>query len=127
MAEAMSPDQQFAAFLREGRFMLQRCAIDGRHWFYPRVLCPHCGSSQFEWSQVSGDGTVYSTTIVRRKAEEGGDHNVALVDLDEGPRMMSRVDGIAPDAVKIGMRVRARIGGNAEAPLIVFIPAEAVS
>jgi uncharacterized OB-fold protein len=122
---AMSPDQQFSAFLKEGKFMLQRCLADGRYWFYPRILCPHCGSSELEWSEVSGDGTVYSTTIVRRKPEEGGDHNVALVDLDEGPRMMSRVDGIALDAVRIGMRVKARIAGNAETPLIVFTPAEA--
>ena len=84
-ASPCCPDQQFSAFLSEGRFMLQRCLADGSFWFYPRVLCPHCGSSEFEWSEVSGNGAVYSTTVIRREVEEGGDHNVILVDITKGP------------------------------------------
>jgi hypothetical protein len=77
--------------------------------FYPRVLCPHCGSERLEWVAPSGRGTVYSTTIVRRKPADGGDYNVCLVDLAEGPRMLSRVAGVAPEEVRIGMAVKARI------------------
>jgi len=103
------PDAVFAAFLADGRFMLQQCDDCKKHVFYPRVLCPHCGSPKLAWQPASGQGTVYSTTVVRRKSEQGGDYNVALVDLHEGPRMMSRVDGISPHEVAIGMAVRAQI------------------
>jgi Predicted nucleic-acid-binding protein containing a Zn-ribbon len=72
----------------------------------------------------SGLGTVYSTTIVRRKAEDGGDYNVALIDLKEGVRMMSRVEGISPEAVAIGMSVQARIIDDQGGKLVVFHLAE---
>ena len=121
----MGPDQQFIAYLRQDKFMLQRCGVDGTYLFYPRVLCPHCGSRELEWTKVSGRGTVYSTTVVRRKAEDGGDYNIALVDLAEGPRMMSRVEGIDPHDVRIGMLVSARIDSGDESPLVVFSPVEA--
>ncbi len=63
---------------------------------------------------------------MRRKPQAGGDYNVALVDLAEGPRLMSRIDGIAPDQVRIGMRVQARvIDDPAKGKLLVFFPAGA--
>ena len=88
--------------------------------FYPRELCPHCGSDQLAWEQPSGQGTVYSTTVIRRKAEAGGDYNVALVDLAEGPRMMSRVEGMAPADVAIGMAVQAEVIQHNGKGLVVF-------
>lgn len=103
------PEQRFFHALRTGIFQIQRCRACGRHVFYPRSNCPHCGSKQLSWVQPSGRGTVYSTTVVRRPAEEGGDHNVALIDLEEGPRMMATVVGVAPDQVAVGMEVTARI------------------
>jgi uncharacterized OB-fold protein len=57
---------------------------------------------------------------VRRKPEAGGDYNVALIDLDEGVRMMSRVDGIPPEEVRIGMQVRAKVLDNKGVGLVVF-------
>jgi uncharacterized OB-fold protein len=93
--------------------------------FYPRVLCSHCGSPKLTWQPASGQGTVYSTTVVRRKPEQGGDYNVALVDLSEGPRMMSRVDGLAPHEVMIGMDVRAKIIDEpGHGKLLVFMPTQ---
>ena len=65
---------------------------------------------------------VYSTTVVRRKPEAGGDYNVALVDLKEGVRLMSRVEGVPPEAVRIGMSVRARIASENGQGLLVFAP-----
>ncbi|HVY85909.1 MAG TPA: OB-fold domain-containing protein [Caulobacterales bacterium] len=115
------PDQQFLAFLREGRFMIQRAQSDGRYVFYPRVAGPGDGA-ELEWVEASGEGRVYSTTVVRKKPPEPS-YNVALVDLAEGPRMMSRVEGVAPEAVRIGMAVRAKIVAGEE-PFIVFVPAE---
>jgi len=117
------PDAQFAAALAQGRFQIQHCTACGQHVFYPRALCPHCGSAQLDWVEPSGVGCVYSSTTVRRKPESGGDYNVALVDLAEGPRLMSRIDGVPPDQVRIGMRVQARvIDDPAKGKLLVFIP-----
>ncbi len=117
------PDALFAQGLAQGRFQIQRCNACGQHVFYPRALCTHCGSAQLDWIEPSGVGCVYSSTTVRRKPQAGGDYNVALVDLAEGPRLMSRIDGIAPDQVRIGMRVQARvIDDPAKGKLLVFIP-----
>jgi uncharacterized OB-fold protein len=74
-----------------------------------------------EWVPASGLGTVYSATVIRPKPPSPP-YNVCLIDLDEGPRMMSRVDGIPADAVKIGMRVKASIVSEGERPLVVFLP-----
>lgn len=118
-------DKHYRDQLDLGNFMIQRCQSCSRGIFYPRMICPHCGSDQLEWFTPSGDGVVYSTTVVRRKPEQGGNYNVALVDLAEGPRMMSRVDGIAPEAVSIGMTVSARVVDGEEGKLVVFVAAEA--
>jgi uncharacterized OB-fold protein len=97
------------AALKEGRILIQRCGDCSRHVYYPRELCPHCGSGALDFVAPAGTGTVYSVTTVRRKPEAGGDLNVSLVDLDEGVRLMGRVEGLAPDAVRIGQRVQARV------------------
>ena len=119
MATPAGPEKQYFDKLAAGRFEIQKCAGCGKHVFYPRVLCPHCGGDRLGWVAPSGRGTVYSTTIVRRRPADGGDYNVCLVDLAEGPRMMSRVAGLAPEQVRIGMPVRARIAEG----LVEFIPA----
>jgi len=100
---------EYLAALSEGRFIIQRCNECSKHIFYPREFCPHCSSSSLLWEDAKGSGTVYSTTTVRRKPEAGGDYNVALIELVEGVRMMSTLRGMAPDEVKIGMAVKARI------------------
>jgi uncharacterized protein len=121
------PEQTYFEALRAGRFQIQKCAACGKHVFYPRVLCPHCGSNRVEWVTPSGRGSVYSTSIVRRKPDAGGDYNVALIDLAEGPRLMSRVEGIALDKIKIGMPVQAKIAGEGDKALLVFVPAGAAA
>lgn len=100
---------QHQAALEEGRFLIQRCEGCSKHVYFPRESCPHCGSERVEWVEPQGTGTVYAVTTVRRKADDGGDLNVSLVDLDEGVRLMSRVEGVPPSDVKIGQRVRARV------------------
>jgi len=119
------PDARYQAALNEGRFLIQRCEGCGKHVFYPRMVCPHCGSDKLAWVEPKGTGTVYSTTTVRRKPEVGGDYDVSLVDLDEGVRMMTRVEGIPPTEVKIGMRVRAKVIDNKGSNLVVFTPEQA--
>jgi len=119
MSPPSGPEKQYLDKLAAGRSEIQRCAGCGKHVVSPRVLCPHCGGERLDWVAPSGRGTVYSTTIVRRRPADGGDYNVCLVDLAEGPRMMSRVASVAPDQVKIGMVVQARIAEG----LVEFIPA----
>lgn len=123
---AMRPDLEFAAFLAEGRFMLQRVTASGEHIFYPRVSQPGTGDAGLEWVEASGRGVVYSTTVVRNKPP-AADYNVALIDLAEDVRMMARVTGIAPEAVRIGMAVRARVGEIDGTPAILFAPDEAAA
>ena len=118
-AEALQPDADYRRHLAAGRFMLQRSRRSGGFVFYPRVAEPGSGANDLEWVEASGRGSVYSSTTVRCKPP-AADYNVALIDLAEGPRMMSRVVGIAAADVKIGMLVRARIAIENDAPLVVF-------
>jgi uncharacterized OB-fold protein len=120
--EGLGPEAIFRAHLADGRFMIQRSASTGAHVFYPRVIAPGSGEADLEWVEASGQGTVYATTVTRRRPEQGGDYNVALIDLAEGPRMMSRVVDIDPAEVKIGMKVKARIGELNGAPAVLFEP-----
>lgn len=108
------------AELDQGRFLIQRCGGCQHHVYFPRELCPHCGSEELAFVAPDGLGTVYAVTTVRRKADAGGDYNVSLIDLDEGVRLMSRVDALAPDAVQIGQRVKARVQVSEGRGLVLF-------
>ena len=109
------------AALNAGRFLIQRCSGCSQHVYYPRELCPHCGSGDLALVAPAGTGTVYSSTTVRRKPEAGGDLNVALIDLDEGVRLMSRVEGVPASDVRIGQRVQARVlQREGAAAIVVF-------
>jgi uncharacterized OB-fold protein len=118
---APKPEQDYLAFLAQGRFMIQRSRSSGRHVFYPRVAEPRTGATDLEWVPASGFGTVYATSVVRQR-DPAQHYNVALIDLVEGPRMMSRVESIAPDAVRIGMKVQARIAPEGDGFIVVFDP-----
>jgi hypothetical protein len=117
----MHPEQDFLDFLQQGKFMLQRSRSSGAFVFYPRVAEPKTGATDLEWVEASGLGTVYSTTVIRQKPPKS-DYNLALIDLAEGPRMMSRVQNVPPQDVKIGMAVRATIVREESGPLVVFEP-----
>lgn len=119
---APGPAAQWLAALRAGQFQIQRCSDCTRHVFEPRRLCPHCHSTRLDWVAADGRGTVHATTVVARSASRGGDYNVVLVDLIEGVRMMSRVDGIAAADATIGMPVRASIVDGPSGPMVVFVP-----
>ena len=114
------PLQIFEESLARGEFRIQQCKDCGQHVFYPRHLCHHCGSSNLKWVEASGRATVYSTAVVRRRPEKGGNYNIALIDLEEGPRMMSRVVDVDPEEVSIGMVVSAHVGMIDDKPAVVF-------
>ena len=100
----LSPAERFAEGCRAGRLDYQWDPVAGRAVFYPRVVAPGSGTTALEWRTSAGLGTVYSTTTIHARGE--APRNVALIDLDEGFRMMSRVRGLEPDAVRIGLRVQ---------------------
>lgn len=114
-------DGRYFAALGRGIFEIPRCMACGQHHFYPRVCCPYCGSERLEWVAPSGRATVYSTTIVRRAA---GDYTVCLIDLEEGPRLMSSVVDMPPESVRIGLSVVAHVREREGGALLVFVPAE---
>jgi len=122
MTATLQPEAEWRAHLAEGRFMIQHSRSTGGHVFYPRIAEPRTGAADLEWVPASGNGTVHAVTIVRKK-DPADSYNVVLVDLAEGPRLMSRVDGVAPDEIRIGMAVRAAIVEEGGQPVLVFMPA----
>jgi uncharacterized OB-fold protein len=88
---------------------LQRCRSCGTKRFYPRAVCPACLSSATEWVRASGRGTVYSFTVTHQNQAPGFREELpyvlAIIELDEGVRLMTNVVGCSPDAVRIGMPV----------------------
>ena len=119
-----SPLTTYLGHLERNELAYQFSPEAGRAVFYPRVVCPFTGGDRLEWRVSKGLGTVHATTVVH--PAEGKPYNVALIDCDEGFRLMSRVEDIAPEHVRIGQRVRFRVhrveGDDPSYP--VFIPAE---
>ena len=122
MTEQSGPEAIWRAALADGRFMLQKSVADDAYVFPPRTMAPGTGADDLEWVEAAGGGSVYSVTVISPKPPLEP-YNVVLVDLDEGPRVMSRIEGIAASDVKIGMRVQARIGEEVGAPILLFDPA----
>jgi uncharacterized OB-fold protein len=120
--EATSPYATYLSHLQKGELAYQFSPAANRAVFFPRLICPYSGSDKLEWHVSKGRGTVYATTIVH--PAEGAPFNVALIDVEEGFRLMSRVEDVAPDAVKIGMRVKFRVHkpGGENDPIPVFTP-----
>jgi uncharacterized protein len=117
-----SPYGTFLDHVKKGELAYQ-VASDGKAVFYPRVSAPKTGSIDLQWRVSKGLGTVYATTVVYYKGEQP--LNVALIDLDEGFRMMSRVEDIDPLQVRIGMKVKVKMhpGDEKQPPYPVFTPA----
>ena len=124
MQDAKRPDQFFQRALAEGEILLPKCDDCGAYHFFPRVLCPHCHGAAISWKQATGKGRVYTTTVVRRSQNRGGDYNVCMVELQEGVRRMSRVEDIAPGEVAIDMAVTAFVGEAEGVPAVLFKPSE---
>ena len=108
-----SPAARFAEACAAERLDYQWDPVSERAVFYPRLVSPFSGTTELEWRTSSGLGTVYSTSTVH--ARDQPPRNVALIDLDEGFRMLSRVEAAE---VRIGMRVQ--VAFNEGTP--VFLP-----
>lgn len=125
MSDAFEADALSVPFweaARERRLVVQRCRDCGAHQFYARPFCLACESDALEWVGSAGRGTVYSATTVRMRVRPDLDppYDVALVELDEGPRMLSVM---AAGEARIGDRVRLDWRERADAPpLPNFVP-----
>jgi uncharacterized protein len=113
---------------RERRLAIQRCGACGKHVFPPRALCPHCHEATLEWVDATGRGSVYSYTVARRPAgpwfADKVPYVVAIVELDEGVRMLSNLVVGDPSSARIGQRVRVTFEDVGEVTLPLFEPDE---
>jgi len=104
-------NRPFWTAAREGKLALQHCADCGKPRYPINHVCPHCLSDKFQWKAVSGRGAVYSSIVFHQIYNQAfaGDvpYNVSLIQLEEGPRMISNVVGIPPSQVKVGDKVQA--------------------
>lgn len=110
-----------------GELWIQRCADCTRYFFYPRVQCPHCASVKVEWVQASGRATLYSYVINHRPApgfEDDGPYPIAVVQLEEGPRMMTTIVGVdpTPEALTLDMPLEVAFERRGDVNLPVFHP-----
>lgn len=92
---------------REGKLLIKRCRACERPHFYPRPFCPHCWSDDTEWVEASGRATLYTWSVVRRNDlppfPDRVPYVAAIVDLEEGPRMMTNVVDCDFDSLHEGM------------------------
>ena len=106
-------DAEFWEGAHRGELRIQHCTSCGKHQHYARMLCSHCGKQTLEWITASGNGTIYSYTVIRQNGvppfKERLPFVVATIDLDEeGARMIAAMPDLDPDDAQIGMRVEAR-------------------
>ena len=114
---------------REGRLVIQQCPVCGHRQHYPRPWCTNCLHEDVEFVDASGEGTIYTFTVIRRSPNPAFEARVpyvlAFVDLDEGVRLVTNVVDCDPESVRIGQRVRARFESiDDEHTVVLFAPAD---
>jgi hypothetical protein len=96
--------------LRDRKLLMPRCDACRKYWFPPSLLCPHCNATNWTWTSTSGRGRIFSYVVYHRIYHPGFadevPYAVAVIELDEGPRMVSNVIGIAPDKLACDLRVQ---------------------
>ncbi len=92
------------------QLLLPKCRACGKMFFFPHDFCPQCLSEDIEWIQASGRGKVHTFSVIERPPSapfaEDVPYVVAIIELDEGPRMMSNIVDIAPEHVRVDMDVK---------------------
>jgi uncharacterized OB-fold protein len=119
--------QPFWDAAKQHRLSLQQCQSCKGYIFYPRPICSHCGSADLKWTDVSGRATLYSFTVARRPTmrafEPDVPYVIAIVDLEEGPRMTSNIVECSIEDVRIGMALEAMFDDvSDEITLVKFRP-----
>ncbi|GAB4064037.1 OB-fold domain-containing protein [Ancylobacter sonchi] len=111
---------------RAGKLMIQRCPVTGRHQWYPRAHSLHASGAVPDWVEASGRGTVFSFSTIHRGGQGDAPYVCALVMLEEDVLMLTRLEGIAADAIRVGMPVEVAFGAIAGSPVLpLFRPVEA--
>jgi hypothetical protein len=113
---------------REGRFLVRHCRACGVDSFYPRPFCPKCWSDDVDWKAASGQGILYTYSVVHVNDlppfPERVPYVAAVVELDEGPRVLTNIEGAGFDALAVGMRVEVHFRAISDDVTIpVFRPA----
>jgi uncharacterized OB-fold protein len=108
------------------KLLIKKCRSCGRPYFYPRNHCPKCWSTDTEWIEASGRGTVYTFTIVYQNDlppfRDRIPYVIAIVELEEGVRMTSNIEGIEPEKVVCGMAVRVAFREEPRGEDVVALP-----
>jgi uncharacterized protein len=114
--------QAFWDAATQGTLLIKRCTACGEPHWYPRALCPFCGSDRTEWTPASGRGTIYSYSVFRRAPIP---YAIAYVTLAEGPTMMTNIVDCDLDAIRIGQVVQVRFKPTEDGgpPVPMFSPA----
>ena len=113
--------QPFWNAAARGTLLLKRCTACGEPHWYPRAICPFCGSDRTEWRPASGRGTIYSYSVFRRAPIP---YAIAYVTLAEGPTMMTNIVDCDLDAIRIGQAVRVAFKPTEGGPPVpMFSPA----
>ncbi|MFG1701457.1 Zn-ribbon domain-containing OB-fold protein [Nonomuraea sp. NPDC049309] len=111
-----------------GELRIQRCTACERHYFYPRPSCPRCGGDQVEWVRASGRATLYSYVINHRPApgfEDEAPYAIAVVELEEGVRMMTNIVGVPndPEHLELDMELQVVFERRGDVTVPLFEPA----
>ena len=111
-----------------GRLTIRRCADCGRAHFYPRPFCPACWSERVDWEDASGRASLYTYSVVHHNDlppfAQRVPYVAAVVELEEGPRMMTNVVDCEPEVLEIGMALEVTFRRETdEVALPVFRPA----
>lgn len=130
LPEPTPVSQPFWDAARQHRLLLQRSAKSGKFLYYPREVSPFAVDDALEWAEASGRGSVYSFTIARRATgpqwESDVPYVIAMVELEEGPRMTANIVGCEPTSVFVGMPVEVSFEDvTPEVTLVQFRPVEA--
>lgn len=101
--------KEFWRAAAEGKLLVPNCNACGRNFWHPRPRCPHCGADDVGWITGSGSGAIHTFTVVRQSGDPFFKGKVpyalAMIELDEGVRLMSNVVDTPIDTLRIGMRV----------------------
>jgi uncharacterized protein len=113
--------QEFWDATAQGKLLIKKCTACGEVHFYPRNICPFCFSDQTEWQESSGQGTIYTYSVMRRAPVP---YAIAYVELAEGPRIMTNIVDCDLDRIKIGQAVRVVFKpSDGGPPVPMFTPA----
>jgi uncharacterized OB-fold protein len=114
-------DEPFFEATAQGKLLLKKCKDCGEYHYYPRGICPYCFSTNVDWVEAKGTGTIYTFSITRRAGPIP--YCIAYVTLDEGVNMMTNIVDCDLDAIRCGQKVKLTFKASANGTQIpMFAP-----